>query len=83
MTLAYYDVAVNSTLHEHSHSNEEVWNVIKGQLKITIDGKSKLVGPGGAAIIPPNTPHAVRVMKKARILVVDAPRRSSIGGVEI
>jgi quercetin dioxygenase-like cupin family protein len=83
MTFAYYEAAAGATIHKHSHENDEVWNVIEGQLKITIAGKTKLVGPGDAAVIPPDTTHAVLVIKDARALVVDHPCRESIGGVEL
>jgi quercetin dioxygenase-like cupin family protein len=38
MTFAYYSVAAGAWVHEHSHPNDEVWNVIDGQLEITIGG---------------------------------------------
>jgi quercetin dioxygenase-like cupin family protein len=38
MTLAYYAVEAGAWIHEHSHPNDEVWNVIDGQLEITIAG---------------------------------------------
>jgi quercetin dioxygenase-like cupin family protein len=83
MTFAHYEAAAGATIHQHSHANDEVWNVIEGQLEITVAGKKKRVGPGEAAVIPPGTPHAVRVIKDVRALVVDHPRRESIGGVEL
>ncbi len=36
MTFAYYTVAAGAWIHEHSHPHDEVWNVIDGQLEITI-----------------------------------------------
>jgi quercetin dioxygenase-like cupin family protein len=50
MTFAYYSVVAGATIHEHSHPNDEVWNVLEGELEITIDGKTRRVGPGGAAV---------------------------------
>jgi mannose-6-phosphate isomerase-like protein (cupin superfamily) len=43
MTFAYYTVKAGGWIHEHSHPNDEVWNIIDGQLEITIAGES-LVG---------------------------------------
>ena len=57
--------------------------MIEGQLEITIPGKTKRLGLGEAAVVPPGTSHAVRVTKDARALVVDHPRRKSIGGTEL
>jgi quercetin dioxygenase-like cupin family protein len=83
MTFAYYTVAAGVWIHEHSHSNDEVWNVIDGQIEITISGEKGVAGPGCAAVIPPNALHAVKVLTDARVIVVDYPRRDSIGGVAL
>ena len=42
--LAYYTVDAGAWIHEHSHPNDEVWNVIDGRLEITIAGESKSSG---------------------------------------
>lgn len=83
MTFAYYDVRAGASIHEHSHSNDEVWHVIKGRIRITVAGKSKSLGPGSAAIVPPHTKHSVKALTAARAIVVDYPRRRSIGDVEL
>jgi mannose-6-phosphate isomerase-like protein (cupin superfamily) len=33
MTFAYYTVVAGAWIHEHSHSNDEVWNVVDGSLR--------------------------------------------------
>ena len=83
MTFAYYTVEAGAWIHEHFHPNDEVWNVVDGQLEITIGGKTTLAGPGCAAVIPPNTAHSVKAMTAVRAIVVDHPRRHSIGGVDL
>jgi quercetin dioxygenase-like cupin family protein len=81
MTFAYYRVAAGASIHEHDHPNEEVWHVLEGELEVTIDGETRVAGPGWVALVPPNTPHAVRARTDARALVVDHPRRLTVGGV--
>jgi quercetin dioxygenase-like cupin family protein len=83
MTFAYYSVAAGAWIHEHSHANDEVWNVIDGQLEITIAGETRVAGPGCAAVIPPDTAHSVKALTEVRAIVVDHPRRSSITGIEL
>jgi quercetin dioxygenase-like cupin family protein len=83
MTFAYYTIEAGAWIHEHSHSNDEVWNVIDGQLEITIDGETQLAGPGSAAVIPPDTAHSVKALTQAKVIVVDHPPRRSIGGVDL
>src|SRR6516225_9428252 len=81
MTFAYYSVEEGLSIHTHSHPNDEVWNVLEGELEITIAGETQLLGPGSAAVIPPETVHSIRVKTAAKALVVDHPRRQSIGGI--
>lgn len=83
MTLAYYTVKSGSAIHEHAHENDEVWNIIEGEFEVTIDGQVRIAGPGFAAVVPPNTPHAVKALSDGRAIVVDHPRRRSVGGVDI
>ena len=47
-TFGHYIFEAGSTIHEHSHANEEVWNVIEGQLEVTIGGRGA-AGPGFVA----------------------------------
>jgi mannose-6-phosphate isomerase-like protein (cupin superfamily) len=82
MTFALYDLAADAMpLHEHQHPQEEVWNVVEGEVVISIAGVEHTVRAGGAAIVPPDTPHSARVLTAARVVVADHPRRDSLPGV--
>jgi quercetin dioxygenase-like cupin family protein len=83
MTFAYYTVAAGAWIHEHSHPHDEVWNVIDGELEITIASETQVAGAGCAAMIPPNTAHSVKALTDVRVIVVDYPRRDSIGGIAL
>ena len=83
MTFAYYTVKAGAWIHEHSHPNDEVWNIIDGQLEITIAGETQVAGAGCAAIIPPDAAHSVKALTDVRAIVVDYPRRNSIGGIAL
>jgi quercetin dioxygenase-like cupin family protein len=82
MTFAHYDVAAGASIHEHSHENEEVWNVIEGELEVTLEGETRVLGPGCVAVVPANTLHSIRALTAGRALVVDYPLRHSVGGVK-
>src|SRR3979411_729239 len=45
MTFAHYDFEAGATIHEHPHPQEEVYEVIEGELEITIDGVAQIVRP--------------------------------------
>jgi quercetin dioxygenase-like cupin family protein len=83
MTFAYYTVAAGAWIHEHSHPNDEVWNVLEGELELTIAGTKHVLGTGWAAVVPPNAAHSARALTDARAIVVDHPTRLSIGGVDL
>jgi quercetin dioxygenase-like cupin family protein len=81
MTFGYYAVVAGASIHEHAHPNEEVWHVIEGKLEVTIAGQTQIAGPGAVAVVPANTAHSVKALSDGRAIVVDSPRRDSIGGV--
>ena len=75
MTFAHWDFDAGSTIHEHHHQQEEVWHVLEGELEVTIDGIAHVAGPGMVAIVPANTPHAVRALTDGKAIVADYPLR--------
>jgi quercetin dioxygenase-like cupin family protein len=77
MTFGHYEFDAGSSIHEHSHLQEEVWQIIEGELEITINGVTQRSGPGSVGIVPPNTLHAVRAISGGRAIVVDYPLRES------
>lgn len=77
MTFAHYEFEAGATIHEHSHIQEEVWQVIEGELDITIDGVTQRSGPGSAGVIPPNVPHHVIAVTSGKAIVVDHPLRET------
>ena len=79
MTFAHYEFAAGSSIHEHAHPEEEVYEVIEGELEVTIDGTSQIVSPGVIAIVPANSRHSVRALTNGRLIVVDHPSRPEFG----
>lgn len=79
MTFAHYEFEKGATIHEHSHPEEEVWQVIEGELEITIGKITKKVGPASAGIVPPNTRHRVVALSDGKAIVTDTPRRTFEG----
>jgi quercetin dioxygenase-like cupin family protein len=75
MTFAHYEFDAGSSIHEHHHPQEEVYHIVEGQLELTIDGVTQCLGPGSAAIVPPNTLHSLRAISSGKVIVVDYPLR--------
>jgi len=80
MTFVHYEFDAGASIHQHQHAQEEVWNVIEGELEVTIDGVARVAKAGMVAITPPNTPHSVRALTAGRAIVVDTPLRGDLGG---
>ena len=79
MTFGHYVFDAGSSIHEHSHPNEEVWNVIEGLLEVKIGEDCRVAGPGFVAVVPPNTIHSVKAVSAGRAIVVDYPLRTDMG----
>lgn len=76
MTFAHYEFDAGSTIHEHSHPQEEVYEVIEGELEITINGVTRRLVPGYVGIVPPNALHSVKAISSGKLIVVDYPLRT-------
>jgi quercetin dioxygenase-like cupin family protein len=75
MTFAHYDFLSGASIHEHFHPQEEVYEVIAGELEVTIDGVPGIVRPGLVAIVPSNSRHSVKALTDGRAIIVDYPYR--------
>ncbi|MCU1241379.1 MAG: hypothetical protein JWO71_2105 [Candidatus Acidoferrum typicum] len=75
MTFAHYDFARGSSIHEHHHPQEEVYEVIEGELEVTIDGTARIARAGVVAIVPSNMRHSVKALTDGRAIIVDYPLR--------
>src|SRR5262247_2252029 len=75
MTFGHWEFSSGSSIHEHAHPQEEVWEILAGELEVTIDGITQIVGPGMAAIVPANTAHALKALSDGKAIVVDYPLR--------
>src|ERR1700687_1140209 len=80
MTFAHYDFRRGSSIHEHFHPQEEVYEVIEGEIEVTIDGVAQIARAGLVAIVPGGVRHSVKALTGARAIIVDYPLRPGFGG---
>ena len=78
MTFAHYEFKRGSSIHEHFHPQEEVYEVIDGELEVTIDGVAQVARAGLVAIVPSNARHSVRALTDGRAIIIDYPLRREI-----
>ena len=75
MTFAHYDFKRGASIHEHFHPQEEVYEVIQGELEMTVDGTTQIARAGLVAIVPGNARHSVKALTDGRAIIVDYPSR--------
>jgi quercetin dioxygenase-like cupin family protein len=75
MTFAHYDFTRGASIHEHFHPEEEVYEVVEGELEVAIDGVARIARAGVVAIVPANVRHSVKALTDGRVIIVDYPRR--------
>jgi quercetin dioxygenase-like cupin family protein len=75
MTFAHYEFKRGASIHEHFHPQEEVYEVIEGELEMTIDGVTQIARPGIVAIVPGDVRHSVKALSDGRAIIVDYPLR--------
>jgi len=65
-------------IHEHSHPQEEVYEVIEGELELSIDGVTQVVRLGMVGIVPSDVHHSVKALTDGRLIIVDYPVREVV-----
>lgn len=61
----------------HAHPQEQIFVVLKGRMRIRIGGEVAEIGPGEAALMPPNVEHSVDALEDSEVVSC----KSVIGGV--
>ena len=75
MTFAHYDFVRGASIHEHFHPQEEVYELIEGELEVTVDGEVRIARPGLVAIVPANVRHSIKALTDGRAIIIDYPLR--------
>lgn len=75
ISLMYWTVEEGAVMPLHSHVHEQIAHVIKGAFELTVDGETKLMEPGMAAVIPSHAPHGGRAITSCELLDVFYPER--------
>ena len=79
MTVAHYEFTRGASIHEHHHPQEELYEVLEGELELTVDGVTQVARPGVVAIVPSHARHSVRALTDGRAIIVDSPARAEFG----
>ena len=75
ITLAYWEVEPGAVMPEHSHSQEQIANVLEGRFELVVAGESRILEPGMVAVIPSQVPHGGKALTSCRLLDAFHPVR--------
>jgi quercetin dioxygenase-like cupin family protein len=59
ITLAVVELVPGAVVPEHHHESEQLGMVITGEMHFTLDGETRVLGPGGTWRILSGRPHGV------------------------
>ena len=75
VTVAYWSITEGSVMPEHDHPHEQIANVIKGELELSIEGEIKLLKAGEVAVIPSNAKHYGKAITDCFVIDIFNPVR--------
>ncbi|MFW6122256.1 MAG: cupin domain-containing protein [Petrotogales bacterium] len=69
-TVTFFAFDKDQGLSEHTAPYDALLNVLDGEVEITISGKPFLLQKDDMIIMPANEPHAVKAVKKFKMLLI-------------
>lgn len=75
MTVGHLELKRGASVKEHAHESEEMMCVLKGVLKLKIEGDESILREGEVMQIPGGVPHQVEALEDAAIIDVFSPIR--------
>lgn len=59
--MTFFDLQPGSRIPPHKHHHEQITYLVKGSLKMTVAGETRLMKEGDIALVAPNVEHAAEV----------------------
>jgi quercetin dioxygenase-like cupin family protein len=66
--LVFFEMEPNTKVPEHSHDYPQWGIMLKGKMRLTIDGKAYLIEKGDEYVIPTNAKHYATFLGKSRVI---------------
>ena len=71
---ATYTYAPGTSFALHAHAEDKIDGVLRGRLRICMDGRAYDLGPGDCIAVPKGRSHTAEVLGEEAVLSVDAVR---------
>ena len=65
--LTFFTFEPGSVVPGHQHPNEQITIVVQGAMEFSLGGETRILRAGDGACIPPNTPHAARILSEPTV----------------
>jgi len=75
MSFVLWRIDAGALLPPHRHVHEQVVHVLDGTFELTVDGSTRICGPGAVAAVASNALHSGRALTDCHILDAFAPVR--------
>ena len=66
--LIFFEMQPDAVVPEHSHDYQQWGMVIKGGMRLTIDGKTRMIRKGDEYLIPEHAKHSATFLTKTRVM---------------
>ena len=80
VSVVHVNIEQGALLPEHAHHNEQVVNVIEGELELTVDGQNYSLMQGNVMVLEPNIVHSGRAVTACKVIDVFHPVRKDFAG---
>jgi unsaturated pyranuronate lyase len=71
------ELKAGSKMPEHQHPQEQLVHVLKGQMKLIVNGKPHELVAGDSFYLASNVPHGVETLEETRVLDTFSPPRDA------
>jgi len=75
MTVSFWQIEKGAILPKHSHPEEQISIVTKGELELTISGETRIVNSGKVVVIPSNVLHSGKAVTYCEVTDIFSPVR--------
>jgi quercetin dioxygenase-like cupin family protein len=69
------DLKAGSTMPEHQHPQEQLVHILKGRMKLIVNGNPHELVTGDSFYLASNVPHGVETLEETRVLDTFSPPR--------
>lgn len=80
VTVLHATITAGALVPEHSHENEQVVNVVDGELELVVAGMTHRLVPGTVMVLEPNVVHSGRAVTDCLVVDVFHPVREDFRG---